>query len=131
MGLDRQPKTVESQAVTEEVARRIERWEVQTGVRTYARRNRRSHFVSSVGRVLGDLLAAADVDVRRWAYHSLSKAAFTGLSVTYRDFLSIYKAMHALGLLAVLPGYYQRTSPFGGSGYQATGKATGFEPRHS
>jgi hypothetical protein len=126
MGLDRQPKTLESQALSEEVARRIERWEVQTGVRKYARRNRRSHLVSSVGRVLGDLLAAADVDVQRWTYHSLWKAAFTGRSVTYRDFLSIYKAMQGLGLVAVLPGYYQRTSPFGASGYQATGKATRF-----
>jgi hypothetical protein len=65
MGLDRQPKTVESQALSEEVARRIERWEVGTSVRRYSRRNRRSHFVSSVGRVLGDLLAAADVDAQR------------------------------------------------------------------
>jgi hypothetical protein len=108
------------------LAKRIERWEVQTGAKKYTRRNRRSHFVSSVGRVLGDLLAAVDVDVQRWAYHSLSKAAFTGRSVTYRDFLSVYKAMQGLGLVAVLPGYYQRTSPFGDRSPEPRGKATRF-----
>jgi hypothetical protein len=126
MGLDRQPKTLESQSLSEEVTRRIESWEVETQVRRNARRSRRSHFVASVGRILGDLLAAAQTDVQRWSFHSLSKDAFTGLPVSYRDFLSIYKAMQGLALVDVLPGYYQRTSPFGGSGYKATGKATRF-----
>jgi hypothetical protein len=129
MGLDRQPRTVESQALTDEVAKRIERWEV-TGRRKYARRNRRSRFVASVGRVLGDVLAAADTDVQRWAYHSMSKGAFTGLSVSYRDFLAIHEALQGLGLIEVLPGFYRRTSPFGDRSPEPHGKATRFEPRN-
>jgi hypothetical protein len=126
MGLDRQPRTGESQALTEEVGKRIEHWEVQTAVRKNARRNRRSRFVASVGRVLGDVLAAVDTDVRRWAYHSMSKGAFTGLSVSYRDFLAIHKALQGLGLIEVLPGFYRRTSPFGDRSPEPHGKATRF-----
>jgi hypothetical protein len=48
------------------------------------------------------------------------------LSVSYRDFLAIHKALQGLGLIEVLPGFYRRTSPFGDRSPEPHGKATRF-----
>src|SRR5215510_6186253 len=68
MGFDLRPLTLQFDALTDEVGRRLEAWETSAKPRAYRRGKKANQFRRSVGRVLADLVMAADRDPLRWSY---------------------------------------------------------------
>lgn len=123
MTLNSKMVSVEAAALVDDVLGRIEAWERSSGSRRNARgKATRDKFRLAVGRVVGDLVLAANLDEDRWSFRTLDRGTFTEEAVSYRNFRSIFDALKGSRLIEVVPGYNKRTQ--GPNDFGLGGKAT-------